>query len=60
MKPRQRFIRADGTSGAVHQTRDMPILRPGYWWFNRAPLGAGFNEWHEVPMPEVKGKGGAR
>lgn len=51
MKPRQRYTRADGTSGAVHQMREMAAHRPGFWWINRAPLGAGFNDWHEVPSP---------
>lgn len=48
---KQKFTRANGTRGAVSQIRDMPTLIPGHWWQNRAPLGAGFNHWHEVPVP---------
>jgi hypothetical protein len=53
---KQRFTRADGTRGAVSQTRQMPALRLGFWWVNRASLGAGFNHWVEVPTPVPKAR----
>lgn len=52
MQSKQRFTRADGTRGAVKQTRELPQLKPGHWWMNRAPLGTGFNHWHEEPAPQ--------
>lgn len=36
---------------------DLPKLRDGYCWHDRAPLGAGFCDWHEVVAPhDASGK----
>lgn len=48
---KQRFTRADGTRGAVARFLELPMLRPGYWWVNSAPMGAGFNHWVETIAP---------
>lgn len=48
---KQRFTRADGTRGTVARFLELPALRPGYWWVNFAPMGAGFNHWVETIAP---------
>ena len=52
---KQRFTRADGSKGSAPKVSEMPALRPGYWWLNQAPIGAGFNHWVETLAP-IKGK----
>lgn len=55
MKQKQIYTRADGTRGSAARILEMPSARPGYWWVNSAPLGAGFNHWIEKPAPSKQG-----
>lgn len=45
------LTKADGTRGTVARFLELPALRPGHWWVNSAPMGAGFNHWVETIAP---------
>lgn len=46
---------ADGTQGDAARFMDLPDLRPGYCWYDDAPLGANYHYWRErvAPLPDT-------
>lgn len=52
-----KFTQKDGVVTEVDRFMQGPALKPGYWWQDRAPLGAGYGDHHEVVAPVcTKGK----
>lgn len=51
-----KFTKSDGLTVQVDRFTDGPKLKPGYWWHDRAPLGAGYGDHYEVVAPQSNTK----
>lgn len=51
-----RFTQKDGTVTEVDRFMAAPKLTIGYWWSDKAPLGAGYGDHHEVVAPVENAK----
>ena len=51
-----KFTNSDGAVTQVDRFMAGPKLKPGYWWHDRAPLGSGYGDHHEVVAPAPSGK----